>query len=411
MSNLSSDDQATLQQTGEDINHTFIAIVVETFLYGTCPLAAMVDRSICVAAADFGRDAATYACLVVIASRALLTSVRRATLALFAVVVTMFAFDTVLWINDIHDLTLEVSAVLTSKTNDTLQDRYQRAIDGSIFPLDPIFYTLMTVFGDTIIIWRAFAFWKGPRERWLLVLPLAVWLASIITMIMIIDCSVQSKSNLLLGNFDSSGFCQRSQNASYLATTLTTLVATVMIAYKSWEYRRTIGSQLSEESSRVRLERVMIILVESGTLYFLFFLEIFISSLGNLTQLEDATPSLALASTIHTYTTSHIVGIYPTIVVILVHYHKSYIEATTMGTSIGFAHSGAGGGTTTTGTTMSMFENGHHIALPAGQSHGQELERASSSGWKEPESWQAKEESGGKQEGSESSPERSPQMV
>ncbi|KAI0033006.1 hypothetical protein K488DRAFT_16078, partial [Vararia minispora EC-137] len=308
MSNLSAADSLTLKTTGQDIIRTFVAIVVETFLY------------------------ATYGCLVIVAARPLLKATRRTTLALFGIVVTMFMLDTVLWIFDIHDLILEVSAVMTSSKDNSLQDRYRSATDASLFPLAPIFYTFMTVFGDIIIIWRVFAFWMGPRERWLLSIPLSVLTASIVTLFMIIDCSVRSKGQLLLGNFDSGAYCQHVQNASYLANTLTTLVSTIMISFKTWEYRRTIKTSLTDASSRV--ERVMIILVESGILYFLFFLEVFISSLGDITQRQAATPSLAFASTVYIYASSHIVGIYPTIIVILVHYQKSYIDTTTTQTSI-----------------------------------------------------------------------------
>jgi len=112
--------------------------------------------------------------------------------------------------------------------------------------------------GDIIIIWRVFAFWMGPNDRWLLAIPLAVLLSSIgrspvctgfrarstaadhsipvhiVTLFMVIDCSVKSKGQLLLGNFDSGPYCQHVQSASYFANTLTTLVATIMISYKTW---------------------------------------------------------------------------------------------------------------------------------------------------------------------------------
>ncbi|KAI0033007.1 hypothetical protein K488DRAFT_70187 [Vararia minispora EC-137] len=342
MSSLSAADALTLKATGQDIIRTFVAIVVETFLY------------------------------VIVASRSLLKATRRAAIALFGIVVTMFMLDTVLWIFDIHDFILEVSTVLTSSKDNSLQDRYRNATDASLFPLVPIFYTFMTVLGDIIIIWRVFAFWMGPRERRLLVIPLTILTASIVTLFMIIDCSVRSKGQLLLGNFDSGAYCSHVQTASYLANTLTTLVSTIMISYKTWVYRRTIKASLSEPSSRV--ERVMIILVESGIIYFLFFLEVFIASLGDITQRQAATPSLAFASTVYIYTISHVVGIYPTVIVILVHHQKSYIDTTAMHTSITFSSDTTTGrgtvtiGGSTTGASRRYRRSNNceltHLALP-----------------------------------------------
>ncbi|KAI0028789.1 hypothetical protein K488DRAFT_57743 [Vararia minispora EC-137] len=314
-SNLSDADIQTLHETGEDIVRTFVAVVVEVFLY------------------------VIYGVLVIIASRALLKSRRPPahSLALLGIVTTMFLLDTVLTIFDIHDVILEVTTVLTSSSPASLQDKYEHAQLASLWPLAPIFYTLMTVLGDTVIIWRVFVFWYGTYERWFLSVLVAIFLASVVLLFMIINCSVRAKGLLVLGNLENGVFCMNVQSASYLATVITTLVATLMIGYKTWVYRRQIGSVLSGSSSRSRVERVMMILVESGVMYFLFYTAVFIPSIGNLATKESKSPSLTFSSTIFNYASSRIVGIYPTIIVILVHYQKSYIDsATQQATSIQF---------------------------------------------------------------------------
>jgi hypothetical protein len=90
------------------------------------------------------------------------------------------------------------------------------------------------------------------------------------------------------------------------------------------KYRKNIRSSLSTSSSRTRAERVMIILVESGIIYFLFFvskqqheclatsrlfvqLEGVVSNLGNVSEEEDSTPGLEFSGTVWEYMTSHIV--------------------------------------------------------------------------------------------------------
>ena len=50
---------------------------------------------------------------------------------------------------------------------------------------------------------------------------------------------------------------------------------------------------------------------------------------GSVAALENSTPGLQFGSTIWTYMTSHILGIYPLVIVILVHSQKSYIDNST----------------------------------------------------------------------------------
>ena len=121
----------------------------------------------------------------------------------------------------------------------------------------------------------------------------------------------------------------------------------------------------------------MIIFVESGVLYFLFFvsniltyhtslldftnivqLSAVIGDSGDVGELETSTKGLAFASDVWTYMTSHILvrpslaplsviplpksmlqGIYPLVIVILVHTQKSYIDETTATVVPSYGHS------------------------------------------------------------------------
>ena len=51
-----------------------------------------------------------------------------------------------------------------------------------------------------------------------------------------------------------------------------------------------------------------------------------VSDIGDMPSRETSTPQLAFASNIWTFMTSHILGIYPALVVILVHTQRSYIS-------------------------------------------------------------------------------------
>ncbi|KAI0310838.1 hypothetical protein OF83DRAFT_1069892 [Amylostereum chailletii] len=308
---LSDSDKSTLQSIGHDSVETFVAIVVETFLY------------------------AIYAVLVIIASNALLRKGRtNVSLMTFVAVITMFLLDTGLWIIDLHNFIAEISITLISSSDDSLADKYD-SVDSATLPLisasNPM-YAYMSLIGDAIVIWRVTVFWSNGKERWVLVAPLALLLASIISAILLTFCAARFGTEIVLGNFDHPAFCKNMQTVSYSSAVATTAAATLLIGYKTWEHRQRIRKDLTSAAPRTRVEKIMVILVESGVLYFLFFLESVISSSGNLTDKEGATPTLAFASTVYEYMTSHIVGIYPTIIVVLVNWQKSYIDTTTKST-------------------------------------------------------------------------------
>ncbi|KAG6840245.1 hypothetical protein C0991_007938, partial [Blastosporella zonata] len=52
---------------------------------------------------------------------------------------------------------------------------------------------------------------------------------------------------------------------------VTTFMATTLIGIATWEYRRTVIPDLGKLSHKTRVEKVMLLLVESGFIYFLFF--------------------------------------------------------------------------------------------------------------------------------------------
>ncbi|KIP02022.1 hypothetical protein PHLGIDRAFT_314519 [Phlebiopsis gigantea 11061_1 CR5-6] len=148
---------------------------------------------------------------------------------------------------------------------------------------------------------------------------------------------------MLGGNFEKPPLCRNAQLASYCVTLVTTGVATLMVWYKTWQYRRTVGKLLwlPKQAQTSRVEKTMRVVIESGVLYFLFFLHAVIEDSTSVGRLEASTPGLMFSSTIWIYMTSHIVSIYPVGVIILVHTTYSMSAAATEAvSSVGFAGSG-----------------------------------------------------------------------
>lgn len=96
---------------------------------------------------------------------------------------------------------------------------------------------------------------------------------------------------MVAGNFVDPPLCRNAQMASYCTTLATTGVATLLIWYKTWyvppppssrihspsghnrQYKRDVGKLLFQRTStqKSRVEKTMMVVIESGVLYFLFF--------------------------------------------------------------------------------------------------------------------------------------------
>ncbi|KAI0668146.1 hypothetical protein C8Q78DRAFT_1081542 [Trametes maxima] len=296
------DEGSVFPSDGRDIVRSLVAVTVETFflgiytvfVYATCHLLLYVRKS-------------------------LAPLPRLPLLNLSVIVLVMFAITLAMWILDIRSLVLNVQLVLPHDSS-VNRDGFYSATTSSIRRLaniQDILYAYLTNVGDGIIIWRVRAFWSTGRETWIILLPMACLLGSIVMSILVTYCATRAGTDIELGAFRHPPFCQRVQTASYSMALATTGVATVLIAYKTW-------AAFGKLSPKTQTQRVMVMLIESGVLYMLFFAIQVISSVEPGTGKH---PALSFALTIYNFCTSVIVGMYPTIIVIIAHSRYSMLRS------------------------------------------------------------------------------------
>ncbi|KAI0764632.1 hypothetical protein C8Q74DRAFT_987175 [Fomes fomentarius] len=302
---MSSADDATISRSiGQDIIQSFVAVVVETFVI------------------------AIYSVLVLKAGRLLLrknhTRVSsRTCLAVFV----MFGLALSLWMIDIHNVIAEVQMTLLSTSKDPLEERYVAAMSDilRLASVEDILYAYMTVIGDGIIIWRVYAFWSTGWEKFVLLIPITFLLGSISTSMMLTYCAARLGSDIVLGTYQDPAFCRDIQTASYAVTLATTAVATLLISYKTWQYRQTYLNAFGK-SPRTRTQRIMLLFVESGILYLLFFVVQVVMSLDSVNTKVRQSALLTFAFTVYQFISSLIVGMYPTVIVLLVNSKHSVLQ-------------------------------------------------------------------------------------
>ncbi|KAI0345928.1 hypothetical protein BDW22DRAFT_928458 [Trametopsis cervina] len=321
-------DISLLQDIGKDILRSFIAVVVETWFVGEFGILSYYSNE---SELIKGR-LAVYTILVVKATQILLAKERRRrkfAQATLMIVLVMYIMDVALWIMDVRSVMVEVDlALIRTSDGRTLEERYDAANEAilRIHLIEDVLYAYMTILGDAIVLSRVFAFWSQGTERLVLLIPCALYLGSIVLSGLVTYCAAQSDAQINLGAFTHPSFCSHIQTSSYWAQLATPAVATILIGVKTWKYRRMVQSYLGSQIHRSPVNRAMIILVDTGLLYVLYFLAEVILGFGALNQKVSGHPNLAFVMEVYAFTTSSIVGIYPTVVVILVHTHCSILD-------------------------------------------------------------------------------------
>ncbi|KAJ7927447.1 hypothetical protein B0H13DRAFT_2554684 [Mycena leptocephala] len=182
--------------------------------------------------------------------------------------------------------------------------------------------------GDAIILWRVFNL-KGYYRPWVFIFPLALLLGSLISTLMLTYCVAAVGSDIVIGAFEKPAFCRNVQLVTYATACATTTVATILVGLTVWNYRQTIGpmlkdsflaSQGNKQPRRSQAETILLLLLESGVLYFLFFAVQFVAAIPRIHEWVSAQPAVSFALTMYAFCSSVIVGIYPTAVITLAHY-------------------------------------------------------------------------------------------
>ncbi|KIP01779.1 hypothetical protein PHLGIDRAFT_38176 [Phlebiopsis gigantea 11061_1 CR5-6] len=306
---LADSESTILYNIGRDLIQSIIALCVEAVVWTIYLVLAMIS------------------CVILFRKRR-----SRMAWFLFAIVFVMFVLDTTMFVIDIRNAVQEISYTLTSHSTLSLADRYALT-DNLQWPVQSALYAFLANLGDVIVIWRVYAFYSVRTDRFFVLLPLSLLLVSCASSGTICFCVA---NNYLTDSAVSDGkhldppLCKNAQFTSYCLTLATTGVSTLLIGYKTWHYRRTIGAHLwGIRTNKSKIEKTMNLLLESGIIFFLFFLSAVVADTPRVARLEQSTLSSSLANRVWAYLTSHIICIYPVAVIIIVHSQHSYIDAAT----------------------------------------------------------------------------------
>ncbi|KAF9266196.1 hypothetical protein L218DRAFT_858698, partial [Marasmius fiardii PR-910] len=267
--------------------------------------------------------------------------VKNGPIIMLLVVFLMYLINVTCLIIDLVDLVAEVRITLVKDPEVDLDAKYAKSRDFTARRLAAVdvlygylvsFCLIQTCLGDSVIIWRVYAFWASSHVRHLVMRISCAFGYTLACSMMLTYCVGRlGPGEIVLGAVLHPQFCRDIQTVSYAVPAATTAIATLLIIIKVWNLvglsseNRIYDTRVSRRS---RLENVVILLIESGVVYFLFFLAQVIEVAPVVRDAINLRPNLRFATNVFIYQTSGIVGLYPTLIICLVHTDRSAMNTT-----------------------------------------------------------------------------------
>ncbi|KIK51619.1 hypothetical protein GYMLUDRAFT_78125 [Collybiopsis luxurians FD-317 M1] len=228
----------------------------------------------------------------------------------------MFLMSTTLWTLDIVDSMRGQKEVFLNPngTIDERADEYQKELNTRIIVQTTIFSAEYLI-GDTVVAWRACALWGYSKK--VMFLPVLFLTSATVLISFFVGCLGKTNWAFLEGE---SKTCANAYLGVFFLSIATNVVATSLIAAKAWMHHRLLLSASAEQKSRVM--KVLVLLVESGFIYLLIWAAKSMGAFGNLPE-ANAQFTVNMLNMMG----NQIVGLYPTLLVILVRMQLSAFKA------------------------------------------------------------------------------------
>ncbi|KAI0318561.1 hypothetical protein OF83DRAFT_1171014 [Amylostereum chailletii] len=185
----------------------------------------------------------------------------------------------------------ERSDAIMNLATDIIAGEYDQVGIPRSYCISTVVLAINISISDSIVLWRAWVLWKENRAFSVISLVLLLGSVAMSGLATGHACLSWNLSNFFQD--DAAGL------AAYTLSLVTNLWATSLIGFRAWQHRRLIREHLHGSGDRTLAEKVLALIAESGVLYCAIW--IFLVA-------DEA------------------VGIYPTIIMVLVALEKSYLD-------------------------------------------------------------------------------------
>ncbi|TFK87855.1 hypothetical protein K466DRAFT_652957 [Polyporus arcularius HHB13444] len=193
--------------------------------------------------------------------------------------------------------------------------------------------TINVFVGDAIVWWRASMIWRG-LSRYVVLSLCAVLLSATFALSVVDTCGA---CNIALVSTSEGGLGRlfagtRFGTAASILSLTTNVVATCLTGYKAWVHGRFLKQYLSEGSTMTSVERILILLTESGLAYGAIWVFVVAYQVGemNLAIYSDGSSRVSywlVAGYFVDGALVPLIAIYPMFIIVLVALKKSQMES------------------------------------------------------------------------------------
>ncbi|GLB36834.1 hypothetical protein LshimejAT787_0311210 [Lyophyllum shimeji] len=256
-----------------------------------------------------------------------LLQARPSNIFLLLVTVLMFLGGTIFLSLDVSDLVRRMQIIMVNNPGQDLQTKLDQANEAlkKLVWTGEMLFVFMLILGDSVVLWRTFTIYQDTR-RWLII-PSATWLGSLIAGLFELGCDVHTHwaINDLTPSAASVGAetCAHADLSSYTLSFVTNIFCTLLIAYKAWYHRKVMSKYLGAARKRTAVEKVLVLLIESGFIYLILYTLQAVPIYG-----AKLSSSGLIAFNVVNAIIQQAMGMYPTAIIVLVRMQKSLWDAT-----------------------------------------------------------------------------------
>ncbi|KAI0087101.1 hypothetical protein BDY19DRAFT_300721 [Irpex rosettiformis] len=229
----------------------------------------------------------------------------RPNVVMFAITLSIFLLSTAYWAISVGFLIAKVAQLSTFKNSGIRQ-------------LFNAIALISYVFADGVVVWRMGVLCKEQFPKPVLRIPtviLGLTTLSVCTTIGLRIAITVQPGGAVPRHSPLATSLDVIQITNLVLSLLTNLSATIMISIWAWRYRKSIATNLRASSTSTQVERIMVLVAESGVIYCVSSIIVLISSFIRV-------PGGTLGD-IYTGIHAQIAGMYPALVMILVNYQRS----------------------------------------------------------------------------------------
>ncbi|KAJ3828418.1 hypothetical protein F5880DRAFT_913275 [Lentinula raphanica] len=230
----------------------------------------------------------------------------------------MFALSTTLWALDITDFIRGLDEILLKTYSNTTQrySNYMIELNPRVIAQTTIF-SIEYLIGDSMVVWRACALWGYSKK--IMLLPILLLFSAAVLVFFFVGCLGFHNWEYILGEPE---VCFNSYMGTFFLSIAINLLATSLIATKAWMHHRFLQSVSVKKSNKVL--KIMILLVESGFIYLVIWGT---KSISILIDINAGTPGGQFAVSLLNSMGNQVVGLYPTLLMVLANAQYSAIDA------------------------------------------------------------------------------------